>query len=163
MSGRTTEQPGFPSHIDYEWICHYEDGTKLYQNHNSGEDEHNFGHIQQDKLGVFELTNGQNSIKVDLQTGKFNINGQEIGFDLGFKLHEDKQSAYHLDPEKYELIYFCRVRRDFAPEGMIETVKYFVGWKTNIDGVVYQRLALVDEDTGSIDFVNNRMATENPS
>jgi hypothetical protein len=55
--------------LDYQFVCHYNDGEKLYQN-SGKDDEHHFGHIDQDRLERFELVGQKikaNSVKCKKQ------------------------------------------------------------------------------------------------
>ena len=107
MSGKITPK------LDYQFVCHYEDGTKLHQNVDKKDEKH-FGHIDQKKLERFELVGKGKSYSVDVKTGEFNLNGTRIYFD---ELPVQ---------EEFKLIYFRRVQVKLRPGRMemLEGVPY---------------------------------------
>jgi hypothetical protein len=92
--------------------------------------------------------NKDRSIFANLIDGSFEINGKILVIDLGVS-GKDKDGNIKIlsfDEMKLEPIWFRRIREDYKPEGKTVTVKYCIGYKTNIDGKVYQKILLIDED-----------------
>jgi len=88
--------------------------------------------LARDDLVKFELTNDESSVLVDLITGAFVVNG--------VPLHAHNQ---FFEPGKYplELVYFRETRVDQVINSDGEQVsskqyvnRYFVGWKTLVNG-----------------------------
>lgn len=136
-----------PPELEFEFICHYHDGSCLYQNYGTNQ-EKNFGDIDQQKLVIFELTNGEDSFSVNLKNGSFNLNGQQVNFDLGYL------NGQRLQPSQLRLIYFRRIRENFGGDFKI-TVQYGLGWQCTIDGENYQRIVLVNPDL-SLTLLNKK-------
>ncbi len=137
--------------LDYEFVCHYKGGEVMFQNYGT-EEEKNFGHIDLDNLEVFELYNKKEkkSFELHFHNGMFVLNGQKTKFDLGFK------GGKQLIPEEYRLIYFRRIRQDFAQSGGVTiTVRHCFGWQTTINDENYQRLIIIEPD-GSVTFSNKK-------
>lgn len=162
MSNGKTATIEFPTiqEVEYQFICHYSDGSKLVQDYGTPH-ERTFKHIDQDKLEVFELTNGQKSFKLNLKTGDFDLNGLIIRFK-DRDIPDAKRSFYTPDedwndkPEpQLRLIYFRRIRVDFAPTGQVNTVRHVIGWQTTVDGKNIQRLVMVERD-GSLTMMNGK-------
>ena len=143
-----------PQKAEYQFVCHYSDGEKLHQNYGTKDEKH-FGHIDLDRLEVFELTNGKKSFKLNLKTGEFDLDGLKVKYDLGFRTDRTTGNLVHILPERYELVYFRRIRQDFAPSGVKISVRFCFGWRTKIDGKVYQRLVFIEPD-GSLTFSNSK-------
>lgn len=137
-----------PETIEYEFVCHYTDGETMKQEYGT-ENEKNFGHIDQDRLGVFELTNGEKSYRLDLKNGMFDLNGQIVSFDLGFL------NGKHLEPDNRRLIYFRRLRELFGGRTGLDSIRHAFGWQCTIDNENYQRIVFINED-GSLTFVNKK-------
>ena len=137
-----------PQQIDYQFICHYKDGDKMYQNYGTEEEKH-FGDIDLDRLEVFEITNGIRSYKLNIDTGVFDLNGVICDFDLGYL---DKE---HLDPDSFRLIYFRRIQQQFGAKQGIKSVRHAFGWQCTIDNENYQRIVFINSD-GSLTFVNKK-------
>lgn len=134
-----------PEDLEFEFVCHYNDGTELLQEYGT-ENEKNFGHIDQSKLETFELVSALRNIKLNIKTGEFDIDG----FKCQFKLRDIPQEDI-----KRELVYFRRIRNDFTPEGPVTTVRYGLGWRATIDGQSHIRLILIERD-GSYTFMMNK-------
>ena len=121
--------------LDYQFVCHYDDGEKLYQN-SGKDDEHHFGHIDQDRLERFELVGKNKSYSVNVRTGEFDLNGTKIYFDSLPKEAE------------YRLIYFRRVNK-LLGEGGEEYgthLRYCFGLQCNYEGKNKQVLVWINED-----------------
>lgn len=139
----------------YEFVCYYNDGHSTLQKFNTPE-ELQFKDIDQDKLILFELTDGQRSYTVNFQTGEFNLNGTIVNFDLGEVVTNSEGNTYKIFPEKYRLIYFRRVRKDFTPDqGIITSIRFAFGWQTYLNGVNHQRIAII-EPNNTVTFINKK-------
>lgn len=134
-----------PESMEYEFIAHYSDGEKLYQNFNK-ENEHHFGHIDQDRLEIFELFSKRlkKSYSVHLKTGEFLLAGQNC---------YAKDLPRNAD---YRLIYFRRVRESFKRSGTITTKKYCFGLQCDIEGRNYQVIFFIDGETGEVTVHNKK-------
>jgi len=120
-----------PPDLDYEFICHYDNGEKLLQNANT-KNEHHFGDIDKEKLERFELVGNGKSYSVNMRTGEFDLNGVKVFFD---DLPQDGE---------YKLIYFRRVRQMINSDE--SSVKYCFGLQCNYEGKNYQVLVWINED-----------------
>lgn len=123
--------------------------------------ERTFGHIDQEKLEVFELTNGKTSYKLNIKTGEFDLNGLKVRFK-NRDIPDSKRSFYSPDedwtqkPEPdFRLIYFRRIRVDFEPTGQVNRVRHVFGWQTTLEGQNYQRLVMIEFD-GSLTIMNGK-------
>jgi len=121
------------SKLDYEFVCHYKDGSKLLQSFGKL-DEHNFGDIAQEKLEIFELKGKGKSYKVNVITGEFNLNGLKVYFD-----------DLPIDAD-YKLIYFRRIREVFEHTGQETHIKFCLGLQCNDKGKNKQILIFIEED-----------------
>ena len=110
--------------MTYSWIAIYKDDTSLCQF--DGSHEHQFSDIHQDKLKTFIISNKNNRITLNMDTGVFTINGSEIAID--------KISNKDYD---YRLIHFKRVRVNIGTQTIDENrvVKYFIGYQVTIKDV----------------------------
>lgn len=111
-----------------------------------------------DDLELLGWTNKKHSIYADLSDGSFIINGQRIKTDLGLVSEDEAGNtrAVREDELVYEPIWFRRVRKDFEMGGGVKTVcKYCIGWKTNPEGRVHQRIAILDEE-GNVTLSDRR-------
>jgi hypothetical protein len=137
---KTTLEGIKPETLELEWLAEYTDDSALRQNYQR-EDEHHFGHIDQDKLSVFWL--------IDSATGEklFGVDVHEqtilVG-DVPFIVEFPRTKAG--EPVKGKLVYFRRVRNDFAPEGITTTVRYAIGLQANIDGRNHQQYLFINMD-----------------
>lgn len=125
--------------VDFEFVVFYKDGTTLRQEYDTP-NEKNFGDIDQDRLEKFVLTDGKREYSLDINTGKFNLNGMVIRFS--FPGHDEEE----LDRR---LVYFRRVRQDFGPDARPISVRSCFGYQVTIDGKNHQRLIFIEED-GSV-------------
>lgn len=129
MSGITPE-------LDYQFVCHYIDGSKLLQNAGTPDEKH-FGHIDQEKLERFELVGHGKSYSVNVRTGEFNLNGTKLFFE---ELPSEAE---------YKLVYFRRVRQ-FLNTGEAETssysMRYCLGLRCSYEGKNRKVLVWIEED-----------------
>jgi hypothetical protein len=137
-----------PEKLDYEFVCYYKDGSLVRQEYNTPNEKH-FGHLDQDNIKVFELQNGNKKYSVNLENGEFNLDGLVCRFDLGFR------NGKRLEPKEYRLIYYRRVNTEFNPDGIVQKVRYLLGWQTEIEGKNYQRFIIIEPD-GSLTFSTKR-------
>lgn len=119
--------------LDYQFVCHYTDGSKLYQNAGTPEEKH-FGHIEQNKLGRFELVGQGKSYSVDVKTGEFILNGTKLFFD------ELPKGA------DYRLIYFRRVKYVLNSLEDNYSIRYCFGLQCNYEGKNYKVLVWIEKD-----------------
>lgn len=119
-----------------EWIAYYNDGTTFYQFGDNGK-ENLFSDVDQDKLKVFTIKDLQSQISINLKTGIFDFNDNEIQID-GFSNRK----------EKYELIYFRRVRSTIGTknESINNQIIYFIGYQIIIDNKKYKVLFGKDKE-----------------
>lgn len=106
-----------------EWIAKYNTGNQLKQFEVDGK-ENLFRDIDQDKLEFFTISNEQSHISLDLKTGVFDLNNNEIVIDeLSYK------------KVKYRLIYFRRVSVSIgmSDEATSKTIRHFIGYQVTID------------------------------
>jgi hypothetical protein len=113
------------------WIAHYNDGTELAEVSNGREVL--FRDIDQNRLVRFELRVNSKSYEVDLINGSFKINTERMSFENFSKAN------------KFELVYFRRVRHDLGPQSIGEQLQLCFGWKTNIDGHSFKRILKISE------------------
>lgn len=125
------------SKLKYEFVVYYNNGEKLYQKYNT-KDESHFGHIKQELLQKFVLTNSKNSYSVDLKTGEFDLNGVKFRFNDFNGL------------ENYRLIYFRRIRQIINSPVEIHDLKYCFGIQATSGGKNRQFLVWIDEETDKI-------------
>lgn len=133
---------GVKPELELEWLVIYDDGTELKQNYDKGDagDEHNFGHIDQDRLREFWLVDetGERHFGVNVRTQSIMIG--DVQFYVEFP--RDKE-GHEIDGK---LVYFRRIKNDFAPEGITTTVRYCIGLQANIDGRNRQQYLFVNMD-----------------
>lgn len=128
-----------PPTIELEWIATYNDGSELKQNYEK-ENEHHFGHIDQERLTIFRLVNkeGKPIAAINIKDQKLAISGGR--FFIEFPRDKDGNKV------KGKLVYFRRVRNDFTPNGIIVSVRYCLGLQANIDGKNYQQYVFINND-----------------
>ena len=129
-----------PDKLELEWLAEYTDGYTMSQNADQ-EDEHNFGHIDQDKLENFWLVDSSSDEKM------FGVNVKTQAIILGdipFYIEFPRTKAGTEVTGK--LVYFRRIRNDFTPEGVITSVRYAIGLQANIDGRNHQQYLFVNMD-----------------
>ncbi len=128
--------------IKFQWVATYSDNTELFQNYLS-DDEHNFGHINQDRLISLSLVDENNDrpYSVNVVDGTLTINGQTFHIKL--------------TPEnKTRLIYFRRIRT--AMHGSFkDVVIHAIGLQSTFEDKNYQFIALISE-SGTIEFVQKK-------
>lgn len=143
--------------LDYEFECLYPLGDKwefISQKYGTDE-EKNFGDIDLERLVIFKIVGQGRFYGVNLRDGSFNLNGLTLQFDLGVKIFEDGHTE-RLVAEKFSLIYFRRIKTDFLSLGeQVTSIRYCIGWQTNIDGKNYQRLVFIDAE-GKIIISNKK-------
>jgi len=126
------------SELDFEWLARYNDSSVLRQFDDEKNEEHHFGHIDQERLREFVLVSRQDPLKtlhVNLQNGLFFLNGKVLE-----KINVDGKeiSLGHMflgaEVEKKKLIYFRRVRRDFdMGTGKVKaTIAYITGYEVTL-------------------------------
>jgi hypothetical protein len=129
-----------PDELNLEWVVLYENGEELRQNYKKGEEngEHHFGHIDQDRLAEFYLEDkeGNRPYSVNLKEGYINLKGQRIyiEFPKGEDVGENR------------LVYYFRVRNDFAPTEVRIMVTFLIGIQALIDGKNYQEILFIKPD-----------------
>jgi len=142
--------------LHYEWIAKYKDGTELKQHDDKNGLVYNFSHIDKEKVVKFIIestkTDKKFTVSVDLETGLFSINGQEVknindgkaNISLGLSLIDKKIVSPWGD--KAKLIFVRHVRRDFIMgEGrMGVTMTYELGWEAVVDGKQEKHTIIVD-------------------
>lgn len=130
--------------LDYEFVCHYDDGSEMKQNFNR-RNEKNFGDIDQNRLETFELVGKGKRYGVNVRTGEFNLNGVKVFF-------EDLENG-----EDYRLIYFRRVQAHISgfAEKDSEVLSYCFGLQCNVDGRNRQKLIWIGRD-GSLLIGNKK-------
>jgi len=127
------------SEITLEWTAKFRDGSELKQYNDNSNEEHHFGHIDQERLKEFVLTSKvdfKNTISVNLETGLFYLNGnlfkelkiKDRKINIGYPFKDKKVI-------KKKLIYFRQVRRDFdmGKGTMAATISYILGFEARID------------------------------
>lgn len=144
--------------LSYEWVAYYKDNTVLNQYDDEKQLVYHFGHIDQDKIYEFELVpkrSGLNSVKVNLETGLFHIDGKpfkelfagETRIPLGLFLFNKKVVSSW--GNKAKLIYVRHIQRVFAPGpkgyGMQVSMIYEIGWEADVDGKHEKHVLLVNE------------------
>ena len=100
----------------------------------------------------------QQYVIANLVDGSFNLNGNIVGIDLGLvgKDENGNVRAISMSELKLEPIWFRRVRQDYAPTGITVSCKYCVGWKTNVEGKVHQKIAALDFKSGEITILDRK-------
>lgn len=128
-----------PATLELEWIAEYRDGTTLKQKYEQSE-EKTFGDIDQSKLKQFWLAdaNGEKHFGIDIDYQSIMIG------DVQFIVEFPRNKAG--EPMTGKLVYFRRVRNDFAPEGVTTTVRYAIGFQANIDGRNVQQYLFINMD-----------------
>jgi len=123
--------------VKIQWRVLYEDQTTLDQNYKK-ENEHHFGHIDQEKLVAFILINNDDMpiLSVDVR------NGEILVYNLHLKVSFPKGEK----ESDFKLIYFRRIRQVFEHTGTVIVVKHAVGLQKNIDGKNYQQIIMVDDE-----------------
>lgn len=120
--------------LDLEWKAVYENGEVLKQKYGT-KNEKNFGHIDLDKVKEFWLGA---SVCVNMKEQYFIVNG--LKFYVEFPRNKSSEKV------KGKLVYFRRIRNDFAPTGTVISIRYCLGLQANIDGVNYQQYLFINND-----------------
>lgn len=128
------------SELDFEWLARYEDGSVLKQYDDEKDEEHHFGHIDQERLREFVLFSRRGpskTVSVNLRNGLFFLNGKVLE-ELEVNGHKIPLGHMFLGKKisKRKLIYFRRVRRDFDMDAgtMTATISYILGYDVVADG-----------------------------
>lgn len=119
--------------LKYHWLAIYKDGTELAQNYGL-EDEHHYGHIDQEKLKIIALVNkrGERPHSLNLEDSTLNLNG----VSLHVKLTQEN---------KVRPIYFRRIAMTING-GEKPVVKHALGLQATENNKNYQLIALIGED-----------------
>ena len=106
----------------------------------------------------WKTPNLEQYIGTNLVDGSFNLNGNIVHIDLGLvgKDENGNVRAISMSELKLEPIWFRRVRQDYAPTGITVSCKYCVGWKTNVEGKVHQKIAALDFKSGEITILDRK-------
>lgn len=131
---------GIKPALTLEWLAEYGPDDCLKQDADLPTERH-FGHIDQSRLEHFWL--------VDSETGEkhygVDIKRQAIMIgDVPFLVEFPRTKAGEVVTGK--LVYFRRVRNDFAPEGITTTVRYCIGFQANVDGRNHQQYLFINMD-----------------
>lgn len=151
------------SMLEFEWEAEYFDGTKIQQ---FGEEEHHFGHIDQNKLKSFSLISNfewptpneekRVIVTLDFQKGEFI-------FQNGFISQDDRGKLFNKQlPGPKQLIFFARKRmsssqgsihpayQEFVPslEENFYYNRFIVGFKSESG----EKVMLMVYPTGTITF-----------
>lgn len=129
-----------PETLELEWLAEYGPNDSIRQNYQKP-DEKTFGDIDHDRLEWFWL--------VDVATGQkhFGISVKKQAIYIGdvpFYVEFPRNKRGEVVTGK--LVYFRRIRNDFAPEGTITTIRYAIGLQANIDGHNRQQYLFVNMD-----------------
>jgi hypothetical protein len=102
------------------WKAIYNDGSELDQFKDGKENL--FKDIDEDRLVYFKLSDGRNTILLNVPEGKFILNNQDISID-----------GYNNEQEENRLIYFRRVIRSLGQGGVIPatSVVSYIGYQYN--------------------------------
>lgn len=128
-----------PESLELEWLAEYNDGSTLHQRYEQT-GEKTFGDIDQSKLKQFWLVDstGDKHFGIDIEKQSILIG------DVPFIVEFPRNKAGEVMTGK--LVYFRRIRNDFAPEGTVTTVRYAIGFQANIDGRNVQQYLFVNMD-----------------
>ena len=127
----------------YAWTAIYNDGTFLSQF--KEEKEILFKDIDQEKLIAFEMGDGGSKVRVDLKTGVFKLNDNEI-----------KVKDFSGRDEVYRLIYFRRNTVDIGTAGNItdRNTDHYIGLQftdETEDGEINKK-AMISDSHGNYTF-----------
>jgi hypothetical protein len=129
--------------LRYQWIARYSDGTFLEQNYLK-EDEHNFGHIDQERLVSIDLVDEYGNIPFSV-----NIKNQMLfvnGMFFHVKLTEKNDCR---------VIYFRRIRQNVY--GNNDTFVFqALGLQSTENGKNYQLIMLINELDNTVQFVQKK-------
>ena len=108
--------------MNYVWFGVYKSGDKIFQV--KDDEETPFSEIKRDDLVTFNVTNGVNTVTVDLARGVFFINGNLLKLDYSDKDYD------------YRLVYFRRVTKVISTVGEELSSDYvtFIGFQVTVDG-----------------------------
>jgi len=135
---------------EFKWSAKLIDGTVIDEI-DKEDKEHLFKEVidRIDDLRELKLFWDNRFATVNLETGHFNVNGE----DFGFEGLSDRT-------EQYRPIYFKRVKRTISNiPGLEDTpnIKYHIGYQITIDGKNYQRVLQIDNLTKNMEFLEKNI------
>lgn len=130
--------------FEYDLVCYKGDKRFVFSGDSCLLDFKNNGIDGVTKIG---WENKNSSIFANLKNGSFSFNGTSVGIDLGLLSKDDSGNsrAFEIEELVLEPIWFRRIRKVFAPDGITTVVKYCVGWKTLHEDRVSQKIGMLDE------------------